>query len=100
VSITPEQAEKFEVYVCPRCSTEKKQEFLNKPINNQIKKELLNLTDQLSVSNLLRLEHCEHAYSFQAHKMAWPFQKPVDIKDVPNYPTIIKDPMGKSHDDL
>jgi hypothetical protein len=27
--------------------------------------------------------------------MAWPFQKPVDIKDVPNYYTIIKDPMGK-----
>ncbi|CAF1526641.1 unnamed protein product [Rotaria sordida] len=25
--------------------------------------------------------------------MAWPFQKPVDIKDVPNYYTIIKDPM-------
>jgi hypothetical protein len=28
--------------------------------------------------------------------MAWPFQKPVDIKDVPNYYTIIKDPMGKT----
>lgn len=27
--------------------------------------------------------------------MAWPFQKPVDIKDVPNYYTIIKEPMGK-----
>ncbi|CAF3929520.1 unnamed protein product [Adineta steineri] len=76
VNITPEQAEKFEVYVCPRCSTEKKQEFLNKPINNETKKELLNLTDQLST-----------------HKMAWPFQKPVDIKDAPNYYTIIKDPM-------
>ncbi|CAF3475839.1 unnamed protein product, partial [Rotaria sp. Silwood2] len=25
--------------------------------------------------------------------MAWPFQKPVDIKDVPNYYSIIKDPM-------
>ncbi|CAF4917013.1 unnamed protein product, partial [Rotaria socialis] len=25
--------------------------------------------------------------------MAWPFQKPVDIKDVPNYHTIIKEPM-------
>jgi len=40
VSITPEQADKFEVYVCPRCSTETKQEFLNKPINNEIKKDL------------------------------------------------------------
>jgi hypothetical protein len=52
VSITPEQADKFEVYVCPRCSTETKQEFLNKPINNEIKKDLLNLTDQLSVNEI------------------------------------------------
>ncbi|CAF3539240.1 unnamed protein product [Rotaria sp. Silwood1] len=76
VNITPEDADKFEVYVCPRCSTKKKQEFLNKSINNEMQKDLLNLTDQLL-----------------AHKMAWPFQKPVDIKDVPNYYTIIKDPM-------
>ncbi|CAM4973547.1 unnamed protein product [Rotaria socialis] len=76
VGITPEEADKFEVYVCPRCSTEKKQEFLNKPINNEKHKDLLTLTDQLL-----------------AHKMAWPFQKPVDIKDVPNYHTIIKEPM-------
>ncbi|CAF1653101.1 unnamed protein product, partial [Adineta ricciae] len=76
VKITPEQAEKFEVYVCPRCSTKKKQEFINKPINTDTKKDLLHLTDQLL-----------------AHKMAWPFQKPVDINDVPNYLTIIKDPM-------
>ncbi|CAF5037589.1 unnamed protein product, partial [Rotaria magnacalcarata] len=76
VGITPEEADKFEVYVCPRCSTEKKQEFLNKPINNDEQKDLLTLTDQLL-----------------AHKMAWPFQKPVDIKDVPNYHTIIKEPM-------
>jgi hypothetical protein len=27
--------------------------------------------------------------------MAWPFQKPVDIEDVPNYHKIISDPMGK-----
>jgi hypothetical protein len=27
--------------------------------------------------------------------MSWPFQKPVDVKDVPNYYKIIKDPMGK-----
>jgi hypothetical protein len=32
--------------------------------------------------------------------MAWPFQKPVDIKDVPNYYTIIKDPMGKKKENL
>ncbi len=49
MNITPEEAEKFEVYVCPRCSTEKKQEFLNKPINNETKKDLLHLTDQLLV---------------------------------------------------
>ncbi|CAF0773115.1 unnamed protein product [Adineta steineri] len=76
VNITPEDAEKFEVYVCPRCSTEKKQEFLNKPIIGETRKKLLNLIDQLL-----------------AHKMSWPFQKPVDVKDVPNYYKIIKDPM-------
>jgi hypothetical protein len=27
--------------------------------------------------------------------MSWPFQKAVDVKDVPNYYKIIKDPMGK-----
>jgi protein-arginine kinase activator protein McsA len=52
MNISPEEAEKFEVYVCPRCSTEKKQEFLNKPINNETKKDLLNLTDQLSVNEI------------------------------------------------
>ncbi|CAF2461486.1 unnamed protein product [Rotaria sp. Silwood2] len=76
VNITPEDAEKFEVYVCPRCSTEKKQEFLNKPIVGETRKKLINLIDQLL-----------------AHKMSWPFQKPVDVKDVPNYYKIIKDPM-------
>jgi len=52
INISPEEADKFEVYVCPRCSTEKKQEFLNKPINNEIKKDLLNLTDQLLVKKI------------------------------------------------
>ena len=32
--------------------------------------------------------------------MAWPFQKPVDIKDVPNYYTIIKEPMGKKRNEI
>ncbi|CAF2124528.1 unnamed protein product, partial [Rotaria magnacalcarata] len=76
VNITPADAEKFEVYVCPRCSTEKKQEFLNKSITGETRKKLLDLIDQLL-----------------AHKMSWPFKKPVDVKDVPNYHKIIKDPM-------
>jgi len=49
VNITPEDAEKFEVYVCPRCSTEKKQEFLNKSITGETRKKLLHLIDQLLV---------------------------------------------------
>ncbi len=52
MNITPEEAEKFEVYVCPRCSTEKKREFLNQPINNETKTDLLNLTDQLLVKEI------------------------------------------------
>jgi len=30
--------------------------------------------------------------------MSWPFQKPVDVKDVPNYYKIIRDPMGKRNE--
>jgi len=32
--------------------------------------------------------------------MSWPFQKPVDVKDVPNYYKIIRDPMGKRNEFL
>ena len=56
VNITPEDAEKFEVYVCPRCSTEKKQEFLNKPITGETRKKLLDLIDQLLVIEYIRFE--------------------------------------------
>jgi len=78
VKITPDEAEKFEVYVCPKCSTDTSQQFLNHKVDKQTKNDLLNLTEQLV-----------------AHQMAWPFLKPVDSKDVPNYYTVIKDPMGK-----
>lgn len=49
VNLTPEEADKFEVYVCPRCSTEKKQEFLNQLINGERQTDVLNLIEQLSV---------------------------------------------------
>lgn len=29
------------------------------------------------------------------HVDAWPFKEPVDVRDVPDYYDIIKDPMGK-----
>ncbi|UYV79251.1 PHD-finger [Cordylochernes scorpioides] len=29
----------------------------------------------------------------QTHKMAWPFLKPVNPREVPDYYTVIKDPM-------
>lgn len=93
VNITSEDAEKFEVYVCPRCSTAKKQEFLNKSIAGETREKLLDLIDQLLVSSSSTTN--PSSSSFQAHKMSWPFQKPVDVKDVPNYYKIIKDPMGK-----
>lgn len=34
-------------------------------------------------------------FYFQSHKMAWPFLEPVDPNEVPDYYTVIKDPMGK-----
>lgn len=33
--------------------------------------------------------------SWQAHKMSWPFLEPVDPAEVPDYYTVIKDPMGE-----
>jgi protein-arginine kinase activator protein McsA len=50
IHITPEEADKFEVYVCPKCSTKQNQAFLNQAIENEIKNDLLNLTDQLLVN--------------------------------------------------
>ena len=52
VKISPEEAEKFEVYVCPRCSTEKKQEFINQSIDQKRKDQLLKLIEQLLVKPL------------------------------------------------
>ena len=34
--------------------------------------------------------------NFQSHKMAWPFQEPVDATDIPDYYEQIKEPMGMS----
>lgn len=33
--------------------------------------------------------------SLQSHKMAWPFQKPVDGNEITDYYEQIKEPMGK-----
>lgn len=34
-------------------------------------------------------------FQIKNHSMAWPFQKPVDRKEVPDYYDHIKYPMGK-----
>ena len=52
IQITPEEADKFEVYICPKCSTKRNQAFLNRSIENETKTDLLNLTDQLLVNEI------------------------------------------------
>lgn len=41
------------------------------------------------------LHMCTNVVYLQTHKMGWPFLEPVDPVEVPDYYTIIKDPMGK-----
>lgn len=35
-------------------------------------------------------------FIFQSHKHAWPFMKPVDPLEAPDYYKVIKEPMGKN----
>ncbi len=32
----------------------------------------------------------------QAHPLAWAFLQPVNIEEVPDYPTVVKSPMGET----
>ena len=36
----------------------------------------------------------------QQHKMSWPFRKPVETREAPDYHKIIKEPMGKANPKL
>lgn len=47
-------------------------------------------------NNVTFLNQCKNIISkIRQNKNAWPFLKPVDLKEVPDYLEIIKEPMGK-----
>lgn len=73
VGISKGEADDLATYVCPRCTTDTNS---NKQLSDADYRELENLLKQL-----------------KAHRYAWPFQKPVDIKDAPDYYQVIKDPI-------
>ncbi|XP_053392915.1 nucleosome-remodeling factor subunit BPTF-like [Mercenaria mercenaria] len=80
VGITQKEADDLDSYICPNCQRSDQQD----PIN------LKELTDR-DYDLLYRLLR-----SLQSHKMGWPFLEPVDPTEVPDYYTIIKDPMDLS----
>ncbi|VDI43251.1 nucleosome-remodeling factor subunit BPTF [Mytilus galloprovincialis] len=77
VGISEKEAGSLDVYLCPKCKQQDKED----PISSKI------LTDS-DYEQLKRL-----VKSLQSHKMAWPFLEPVDPNEVPDYYTVIKDPM-------
>lgn len=74
------EAEKIDIYLCPKCDP-------NSVINYANQKEL-DANDYEQLKKLLK--------SIQQHKNAWPFLRPVDERQVPDYYTIIKIPMDLS----
>ncbi|KAJ6220885.1 hypothetical protein RDWZM_006697 [Blomia tropicalis] len=77
VGITSAEADNIADYTCPKCEGD------NSTTIKNIKD--LNEADYISLSQLLK--------SIQMHKSAWPFLKPVDKRQVPDYYVIIKEPV-------
>lgn len=77
VGVLQSEADSIDEYICPNCQK-------NTDINHANLKPL----EQKDYENLKKL-----LKSLQSHKMAWPFQRPVDRKEVPDYYIVIKEPM-------
>jgi hypothetical protein len=77
VGVLCKEAEQIDVYLCPKCDA-------NSTINYANQKQL-DSTDFAELRKLLK--------QIQQHKNAWPFLRPVDERQVPDYYTIINEPM-------
>jgi histone acetyltransferase len=63
--------------------------------NNWEYTDYMNLINN-SNSNLNFLSQCRNVINkLKMYKNSWPFHNPVDVKDVPDYYDVIKEPMGK-----
>ena len=74
------EADNIDVYLCPNCDPTSTINYAN--------------TKQLDADDFDQLKRL--LKSIQQHKNAWPFLKAVDERQVPDYYTIIKDPMDLS----
>jgi len=77
VGITQIEAAGIKQYRCPNCCDKNDQNLI----------ELRKLSTK-EIDGLKRLHR-----SLKSHKMAWPFQQPVDATDIPDYYEQIKEPM-------
>lgn len=77
VGISQKEADTMDVYLCPKCQQQDKED----PLTSKV----LTNADYEHLKRLVK--------SLQSHKMAWPFLEPVDPNEVPDYYTVIKDPM-------
>jgi nucleosome-remodeling factor subunit BPTF len=77
VGVLQTESESIDEYTCPNCEPQGAFNYANtKTLGTRDYEELRKLLRQL-----------------QTHKSSWPFREPVDVKDVPDYYQVIKDPM-------
>lgn len=77
VGVLQTESESIDEYKCPNCEPQGAFNYANT--------RTLGTRDYEELRKLLR--------QLQTHKSSWPFREPVDVKEVPDYYTIIKDPM-------
>ncbi|XP_054724441.1 nucleosome-remodeling factor subunit BPTF-like [Uloborus diversus] len=77
VGVLQSEADSIDEYICPNCQS-------NTDINHANLK-MLEDKDYESIRRLLK--------TLMAHKHAWPFMKPVDPLEAPDYYKVIKEPM-------
>ncbi|CAL1273148.1 unnamed protein product [Larinioides sclopetarius] len=77
VGVLQSEADSIDEYICPNCQS-------NTDINHANLK-MLESKDYENIKRLLK--------SLMSHKHAWPFMKPVDPVEAPDYYKVIKEPM-------
>jgi nucleosome-remodeling factor subunit BPTF len=81
VGITKSEADRMDSYVCPRCRE-------NTASSNESVASAHTPLQDRHFAELRRL-----VSSLRAHKMSWPFLEPVSASEVPDYYSVIKEPM-------
>ncbi|XP_046913050.2 nucleosome-remodeling factor subunit NURF301 E(bx) [Dermatophagoides farinae] len=77
VGVTCIRADQIDEYFCPRCQGEESRSYRN--------------IQPLVDGDFQRMEKI--VKTVKSHRSSWPFLKPVDGKQVPDYYTVIKEPM-------